>query len=178
MKATAFNLDITDEIAFVAGRYININRAHSQGVETEAEADLGGGFRLQATYSYIDAIDADTGVRLLRVPLNTGAFSLFWTRGKIDATFSVRGEDDDLDSGLDGFTPVIRPGFMVADLAGGYALNDHDRLTARIDNLANSHYEEAFGFGEPGRTFTVGVKLEPRARYGVWSGGKDSCWRW
>jgi vitamin B12 transporter len=152
LKATAFALDITDELAFVDGRYINIARTRARGVETEVEAALGAGFRLQASYTYTDAIDATTGVRLLRVPLNTGSLGLFWAKGRLDAALSVRGEDDDADTGLDGFTPVIRPGFVVADLAGGYALNDHIRLTARIENLADRRYEQAFGYGEPGRT--------------------------
>ena len=160
LKATAYALDVIDQLAFVSGRYINIASTHSRGVEAEAEAALGAGFRLQATYSYTDAIDAATGVRLLRVPLNTGSVSLFWTHGRFDAALTIRGEDNDLDTGLDGFSPVIRPGFVVANLAGGYALNDHIRLTARIENLTGGHYEEAYGYGEPGRTIFFGVKLK------------------
>ena len=160
LKATAYHLDVTDQIAFVDGRYINIAHTRSQGVEAEANAALGGGFSLRASYGYTDAVNADTGVRLLRVPLNTGSASLFWKRGRVDAAFTVRGEDNDLDTGLDGFTRVIRPGFVVADLAGGYALNDHVRLTARIENLAGGHYEEVFGYGEPGRAIYVGIRLK------------------
>jgi vitamin B12 transporter len=159
LKATAFALDVTDEIAFAAGRYINIARARSRGVEVEAEAALPWGFRVQASYSYIDAINAQTGVRLLRVPLNSGSASLFWMHGRWDAAFTVRAEDADHDTGLD-FSRVIRPGFGVADLAGGFRLNEHLRLTARVRNLTGEHYEQAFGFGEPGRTFTVGLRFK------------------
>ncbi len=159
LKTTAFALDVTDEIAFVNGRYINIARAHSSGVEAQADAVLGAGFRLEASYTYTDAINAQTGVRLLRVPLNSGSFSLFWTHGKADAAFTLQAAGSDLDTDLDGFSPVVRPSFWVANLAGGYALNDHVRLTARVENIAGEHYEAAYGFGEPGRTFYVGVKL-------------------
>jgi vitamin B12 transporter len=160
LKATAYHLDVTDQIAFVAGRYSNIAHTRSQGVEAEANATLGAGFSLRASYGYTEAVNATTGLRLLRVPLNTGSASLFWKRGRVDAAFTLRGEDKDRDTGLDGFTPVIRPGFVVADLAGGYALNDHVRLTARIENLAGGHYEEVFGYGEPGRAIYVGIKLK------------------
>ncbi len=98
-------------------------------------------------------------MNLTRVPLNTASGSLFWTKGPFDAALSLRAEGDDVDVGLDGFTPVVRPGFAVADLAGGYAVNKHIRLTARVANLTGEHYEDAFGFGEPGRTFLVGVRL-------------------
>ena len=79
--------------------------------------------------------------------------------GKFDAAFTVRGEDVDLDLGLDS-SNVVRPGFVVADLAGGYDVNEHVRLTARVENLANAHYEEVFGFGEPGTAVYLGVKLK------------------
>jgi vitamin B12 transporter len=39
-------------------------------------------------------------------------------------------------------------------------VNDHVRLTARVENLANTHYQEVFGFGEPGTAFYLGVKLK------------------
>jgi vitamin B12 transporter len=160
LKATAFHLDITDQIEFAAsGHYVNIARTRSQGVEAQANLVLGYGFRLQAANGYVDSVDATTGVRLLRVPLNTGSASLYWTHGKFDAAFTVRAEDNDLDLGLDS-SSVNRPGFVVADLAGGYAVNDHIRLTARVENLANTHYQEVFGFGEPGTAFYLGVKLK------------------
>ena len=160
LKATAYHLDITNQIEFASsGHYINIARTRTQGVEAQADVVLGAGFRVQASYGYVDSIDATTGVRLLRVPLNTGSASLLWTRGKFDAAFTVRGEDNDHDLGLDS-SGTIRPGFVVADLAGGYALNDHIRLTARIENLADAHYQQVFGFGEPGRAFYLGVRLK------------------
>jgi vitamin B12 transporter len=159
LRATVYALDVTDEIAFVDGRYINIAHTQSRGAEIEAEAVIGAGFRLQATYSYTDAVDQATHVNLTRVPLNTASGSLLWTKGPFDAALTVHGEDDDVDVGLDGFTPVARPGFAVADMAGGYALSKHIRLTARVANLTGEHYEDAFGFGEPGRTFLVGVRL-------------------
>ncbi|HXQ47793.1 MAG TPA: TonB-dependent receptor, partial [Caulobacteraceae bacterium] len=113
----------------------------------------------RATYSYTDAIDATTRINLRRVPLNGGSVTLFWAHGPLDAALSVRAEGQDLDTDLDGFTPVVRPRFAVADLAGGYALNHRVRLTARIANLTDARYEQAFGFGEPGRTFLVGLKV-------------------
>jgi vitamin B12 transporter len=158
-RVTGYALDVTDQIAFVSGRYINIARTRSRGVEVEGEALLAWGFRVRAAYSYTDAIDATTHMNLRRVPLNGGSVTVFWAHGPFDAALSLRGEGADIDTDLDGFTPVVRGGFTVADLAGGYAITPHVRLTARIANLANGHYEEAFGFGEPGRTFLVGLRL-------------------
>lgn len=160
-RANAFRIDVRDQITYAGLRYVNLARTRSRGVELIAEADLGGGFRIEGGYSYTDAIDAATGQPQVRVPKNSGSASLFWRGGKLDAALTVRAESSQADTDLDGFSPVIRPGFATADLAAGYALNDRVRLTARIENLVDAHYQEAFGFGRPGRTIYVGVKLAP-----------------
>jgi vitamin B12 transporter len=160
LKATAYYMDITDQIEFdPSGHYINIARTRIEGVEAQAQAVLGAGFRLEAAYGYVDSINVQTGAALLRVPHNTGSASLYWVHGKLDAALTIRGEDTDDDLGLES-EPVIRPGFVVADLAGGYDVNDHVRLTARVTNLTNVHYQEVFGYGEPGTAVYFGVKLK------------------
>ena len=163
-RLTAYGLDQRDEIVYspvFPFRYINIDRTRSRGLELAAEAALGAGFRLKGSYSYTDAVDLATGQQELRVPHNTGSASLFWARGPIDAAFTVRAESDQADTGLDGFTPVTRAGFTVADLAAGYKVNDHLRLTARVENLGGAHYEEVYGYGEPGRSVFVGLHFRP-----------------
>jgi vitamin B12 transporter len=158
-RATAYGLDQRDEIVYLPTfpfRYFNVARTRSRGIELVADAALGAGFRLKASYGYTDARDVSTGLRELRVPLNSGSASLSWTHGRADATFSVRSESDQSDTGLD-FTPVTRPGFTVADLAAGFKLTEHIRVTGRIENLAGVHYQQVFGYGEPGRAVFVGL---------------------
>ena len=50
---------------------VNIGSAHIQGVETELTLRLADWLALQASYTYTDAQNADTGSRLLRRPQNT-----------------------------------------------------------------------------------------------------------
>jgi vitamin B12 transporter len=38
-------------------------------------------------------------------------------------------------------------------------LTDKVALTARIENLGDEHYQQVFGYGEPGRSAYVGVRL-------------------
>jgi len=163
-RLTVYGLDQRDEIVYSPTfpfRYINIDRTRSRGVELAVEAVLGAGFRLKGSYGYTDAIDLATGQQELRVPHNSGSASLFWARGPFDAALTVRSESDQADTGLDGFTPVTRPGFTVADLAGGYKVNGHIRVTARVENLGGAHYEEVYGYGEPGRSVFVGLHFRP-----------------
>jgi len=158
---TGYRLDVRDQIAYVALRYINIARTRSKGVEAEADAALTDHLRLKLAWSVTDAVDATTGAELLRVPKQSGAASLFWDQGKWGASLSARAEGDQADVDRDGFTRLRRAGFVVADLAGSYRLDDHVTLTARIENLTDKRYEETFGFNEPGRAVYVGFRLRP-----------------
>ena len=162
-RATFFNLNVIDQISFVATdfthyQYINIGHTRSDGVEVAGAAALGWGFRLKAAYTHVEAVDANTHVRLLRIPRNTGSATLFWKRDRFDAAFTVRAEDPQDDTDL-GFGHTVRPGFLVTDLAASFAINSHVRISTRIENLNNTHYQQVFGYGEPGRTFYVGLHL-------------------
>lgn len=158
-RVTAFHLDVRDELTYRDLHYVNLAHTRSKGVEMSGEAALRGGFSLQGTYAYVDAKDAMTGLRELRAPRSSGSATLFWRQGRIDSALTVRAQSRQADTDLDGFSPASRAGFVVADLAGGYALNDTVKLTARIENLADKRYEQAYGFGQPGRAVFVGVKL-------------------
>ncbi len=152
-RFTGFDLTIKDEIDYEPPHgYVNIDRARTTGAEAEFDAALGGGFSLKAAYTYAHARD-ETGAPLLRVPSHAGSVELAWTRGRAEAALVVRSQSSAQD-----VYGVIRP-FTVADLSGAWKLNDHVQLTARMENLADVHYQEAFGYGEPGFGLYVGIRL-------------------
>lgn len=156
---TGYRLRVKDQIAFVAGRYANIARARSEGLEAEAAARLTEQLSVRLAYAWTDAVDASTGVSLLRVPDHSGSASLIWAGERLSGALTVRGESSQADTDVDGFSRVRRPGFLVADLAGAWRLTDGISLTARVENLADTHFQEAYGYGEPGRAVFVGVRL-------------------
>ncbi|MDB5477038.1 MAG: TonB-dependent receptor [Phenylobacterium sp.] len=156
---TGYKLSVRDQIAYVALRYINIARTRSDGIEAEADAKLTETLRLKLAYAVTDAIDVSTGRDLLRVPRQSGAASLFWTQQRWGAAVTLRAESTQADVARDGFTPVRRAGFAVADLSGSYRLSDQLTLTARVENLTDKRYEESFGFNESGRAAFVGVRV-------------------
>jgi vitamin B12 transporter len=156
---TGYRLQVRDQIAYVALRYINIARTRSTGLEAETDARLTETLRLKLSYAETDAIDATTGRDLLRVPRQSGAASLFWTEHRWGAAFTVRAESSQADVDRDGFTQLRRPGFAVADVSGSYRLSDQITLTARVENLTDKRYEESFGFNEASRAVFVGVRV-------------------
>ncbi len=87
------------------------------------------------------------------MPAHTGSASLIWQGRRADLALTVRAQSKAAD-----VYGEIRP-FAVASLAGSYALTPHLRLTGRIENLTDAHYQEAFGYGEPGFGAFVGFRL-------------------
>ncbi|WP_395670451.1 TonB-dependent receptor plug domain-containing protein [Phenylobacterium sp.] len=156
---TAYRLNVTDQIAYVAARYVNIARTRSEGIEAEVEAQLSDAVRLKGSYARTDAIDRTSGASLLRVPDHAASAALLWEEGRWSGAVTARAESSQADTDLDGFSPVTRKSFVTADVAAAYALNDRVTLTARLENLADRRYQETFGYGEPGRAVFVGVRL-------------------
>lgn len=156
-RATLYRLNVEDQITYSAGRYVNVAKTRSDGLELEGRARLGAGFDLTLAYAWTDAADRTTGARLLRVPEHAGSATLGWTGDRLSGALTVRAEGEQDDSG--GFSTVARKGFVTANLNAAYALTDKVALTARIENLGDEHYQQVFGYGEPGRSAYVGVRL-------------------
>lgn len=158
-RATLYRLEVEDQITFFFdpvtfdSYYVNVAETATDGVELEGRALLGGGFDLSVAWAWTDARDETTDARLLRVPEQSGSVTLGWTGEKLSGALTVRAESDQDDSG------GVRDGFVTANLNGSYALTDKVSLTARIENLTDERYQQVLGYGEPGLSGYVGVRL-------------------
>lgn len=158
-RVTAYRLEVEDQIDgfFDPGTfefyYVNIDETRTDGVELEGRAALGGGFDLSLAWAWTDAEDLGAGTPILRVPEHAASATLAWTGDRLSAALTVRGEGDMPDSGGE------REGFVTANLNAAWRLSDRVELTARVENLADETYEQLLGYGEPGRSGYVGVRL-------------------
>lgn len=158
-RVTAYRLEVEDQIDgfFDPGTfefyYVNIDETRTDGVELEGRAALGGGFYLSLAYAWTDAEDVGAGAPVLRVPEHAGSATLAWTGERLTAALTVRAEGDMPDSGGE------REGFVTANLNATWRLTERVELTGRIENLADETYEQLLGYGEPGRSGFVGVRL-------------------
>jgi vitamin B12 transporter len=162
-KLTGFELDVRDQIEFSPSfpfRYVNLDRTRSTGMEVELDAQLTAHLTLEGEYAYTDARDLVAGTQMLRVPRNSGSVSLAWQSHRWQAMLTIRGEGDDADENPSTFAPQTRPGFVVASLSGAYSLTRHLDLTARIEDIANTRYEEALGYGEPRQMILIGFRAK------------------
>lgn len=157
-RVSVYRLDVENQIIWFpdgAGNmyYANVDRSRTDGVEAEARAALPAGFDLSLAYAWTDAVNLSDDSRLLRTPEHSGSVTLGWTGERLNAALTVRGESEMLDSGGE------RDGFVTANLNAAWALTDQVSLTARIENLADKHYQQLLGYGEPGRSGYVGIRL-------------------
>jgi vitamin B12 transporter len=158
-RATVYRLKVEDQITYIfdpatfESVYVNVAETATDGVELEGRARLGGGFDLTAAYGWTDARDETSGARLLRVPEHAGSATLGWSGERLSAALTVRAESDQDDVG------GVREAFVVAHLNGAYAVTENVTLTARIENLTDESYQQVFGYGEPGRSGYLGIRL-------------------
>ncbi|MFC7377587.1 TonB-dependent receptor plug domain-containing protein [Brevundimonas sp. GCM10030266] len=158
-RATVYRLDIENQITpfsaadFSSYYYVNLARTRTEGVELEGQMVLTNGFDLSLAWAWTDARDDTTGARLLRVPEQSGSATLGWTGDRLSGALTVRAESDQDDSG------GVRDGFITANVNAAYELTDNVTLTARVENLADEHYQQVLGYGEPGRSGYVGIRL-------------------
>jgi vitamin B12 transporter len=158
-RATAYRLNVEDQITYVFDSvsfdsvYVNVDRARTDGVELEGRALLAGGLDLTLAYGWTDATDRKTGARLLRVPQHAGSATLGWTGARLSGALTVRAEGDQDDAG------GVREAFVTAGLSGSWIVTPAVSLTARVDNLTDRHFQQVFGYGEPGRSGYVGIRL-------------------
>jgi outer membrane cobalamin receptor len=154
----------------------NISNARSRGLEVAGAVRWPAGLALRAGYTHLRteilAVDRGSaapppfsvGQPLLRRPRHQGFVDATVVRDRVDGFFRValRGEVLDVDPSFGAFGGTLTaPGFTTAD-AGitwrPFARARH-ALFARITNLFDRTYEEAFGFPSPGRAAVVGVRL-------------------
>ena len=153
---TAFSQSTGNMInwAFAEGRYENIAKVDSSGVEFHGGVALTRQLRLAATYALIDAKDGN-GAPLIQIPRHSGDLSLsFDSGGALSGRLLMRynGSEPSFESGgLDNWTRI--------DLTARYRISDTLELFARLENLLDEHYQQILGYGTPGRSGSIGMRM-------------------
>ncbi|MEE9272995.1 MAG: TonB-dependent receptor [Robiginitomaculum sp.] len=156
LSVTWFDQDVTNQIDFsyTAG-YDNIDQVNSQGLEVSASYQLLAWLRLATNYAYIDAKNG-FGAKLSRIPKHSGDLSLnIAPSGPFSGAVLVRynGEEQNINgTQLDSWTRV--------DLNAAYRFNNTVEFYGRVENLFDTHYQQILGYGTPGLSGTVGIRLQ------------------
>jgi vitamin B12 transporter len=165
--ATYFHNDLSNVIGF-NGQFqtLNLGAAETQGLEMELRAQPIADLTFTASYTYLDAektssadISQPQGARLPRRPRNevyvSGSY-LWWKKLRTTIAAKFVNAREEINFGAPNFDIED---YSFVNIAAEYEINPHMSIFGRIDNLANEHYAEVFGFPALGRAIYGGVKL-------------------
>jgi vitamin B12 transporter len=145
---------------FIDGYYENIASASTAGVEISGTVQLVPGmWHASGSYTFLEAINLDTGEPLPRRPKHSGAASLTYTGPSgFEATLSAVfvGERFNRVSGNVAVEPL--PPYARLDLEAAYPLNPSTRVYGRIENLTNAVYEDPRGYNTAGLSAYAGLR--------------------
>ena len=163
LSLSLFQNDVRDLIDydFTTSTDQNVGRARTRGMEAGVTMASSGGRFLRASYTYLDAVDRDTGLPLLRRPRHR-ASATFGARVFREATAELTalfvGRRDDVDAVT--FARVTDASYFRLDLAlSGPKLLGHLTPFLKLTNLLGRDYVEVAGFPSPGRRVLGGLEL-------------------
>jgi len=133
----------------------NIGNAKTEGIEISASAQPIDNLKVTAAYTWLNAINKDTGAFLPLRPRNKVTSSVEYSLTKLTVIGEFQYVSKRFDSGLN---RDISP-YSLVNLKGSYMLHKNLSLFVRIDNLFDKSYEEAAGYGTPGISAFGGVKV-------------------
>ncbi len=135
----------------------------TSGIESFAEWVPAENLSYRIDYTYTETDDPD-GERLVRRPyheVNLQARYRFLQKGLVNVTASWVGDRKASDYAYDedGNPVDVLDSYFLVNLAAAYEITPRVEVYARIDNLLDEYYEEAFSYATAGLSGYVGVKL-------------------
>ncbi len=156
VQVNYFQQDVENQIdfSFGAGGYLNIDQVETEGWEFIASARPADWIDLSANFTHQSAIDVSTGSQLVRTPANIAALNVTtYPTEALAVGGSVIWNDDETDS-----AGLVQDWYRV-DVRSSYQLNDEVELFGRVENLLDEQYQDILGFGTPGISGFVGIRV-------------------
>lgn len=154
LEATWFDQTVENQIdfSFTAGGYDNIAKVETSGLELAGRYALTEAWSVAGNYTWLEAEDGAGGA-LVRLPEHSAYGELAYDAGRWGGALSVRhnGDEEDSRGTVDAWTRL--------DASARYDLTDRIELYARGENLTDEDYQQVFGYGTPGISGYVGVRL-------------------
>lgn len=164
---TYFHSTLKDEIqsVFAALPTVVNSGAESKqkGVELSAQARIATSWRIDASYTYVDA--KENGLEELRRPPHMGSVNLSWRapedRAGVALTVRYNGSMNDNAFTDPSFVPqlVRLQSYTLVNLGADYRITRSFQIYGRLENLLDEKYEEVFSYRSAGRGAFAGARL-------------------
>jgi vitamin B12 transporter len=158
VDAVYFDNRVHDLIVYQFPLTVNVNQARIDGTELCYAGDFGNS-HLKANATFQNPRDAVTGQALLHRAKEFVNVAVIRDLAAWNLGAEVRFSGARQDANYNTFpaTPVTLPGYSLLNLTSRYNIDKHLSLTARVDNLFNRDYSEAYSYNTLGRTVFVGL---------------------
>ncbi|MDY0291018.1 MAG: TonB-dependent receptor [Desulfuromonadaceae bacterium] len=138
-------------------------KSNTSGVEVFLALYPVDSFNIRLDYTYTDTEDVD-GSRMERRPLNQVHVGLNYTPWRavglnVDAYWVDERQAIAAAQDINGAAVEVLDDYFLVNVAAHYDITDMLRIYARVDNLLDEHYEEAWSYATPGQSFYVGAKF-------------------
>ena len=159
---TYFYNDFDDLIIWENG-YNNVDEAKTRGIESFIKIMPFDDLSLCLNYTYTDTED-DDGKRLIRRPLHKAGLNTcyrFLKRGTANLDILYVGKRDDKywPAMAGAAKDIVLDDYILVNLAGSFDICKRLQVFARIENLFDEDYNEAYGYGTAGLSAYGGVKV-------------------
>ncbi len=135
---------------------VNISKAQIKGQELSYSGDFGGS-HLKADLTFQNPINSITGQVLPRRAKEFSSFSASRDFNSLNLGAELRYSGSRPDINPVTYAPVTLSSYSLLNLISHYTVNKHFNIEARIDNLFDRDYSEAYGFNTLGRVIFVGL---------------------
>ena len=160
VSAAYFHNSIEDLIQFVGSplKAVNVARAVTQGIELEQKITPCKHLTFFTNYTYLDAVDSDSGKRLTRRPKHEGKLGLLYEIWRLHASASwlLIGNREEIVNNAQ----VKVKGYTRLDFALFFDVTDFFQIYGRVEDATDDHYNEVRGFKSPTARFFVGSKAQ------------------
>ncbi|HTA77646.1 MAG TPA: TonB-dependent receptor, partial [bacterium] len=158
--ASYFDNDFTNLIQYsnALNENTNIGQARTYGVESFVDFKGIQNLSIKGSYTYTYAWDLTDDIPLLRRPQNKASGDVDYKWGDAGLGVSVIYTGNAFDEDFGGNT-VTLPEYFLVNLRASYQVNSQIKLFARVDNLFNQWYEDAYGYSTPGLSVYGGTKV-------------------
>jgi vitamin B12 transporter len=161
LSATWFNTDYTDLIVSTAtfASVENVQKARTRGAELSAKTTLPGAIEVRASFTYLEALNQSTNVRLLRRPRQSGSIDAWHDfgggiSGGVGTTFAAHRRDVNAKT----FAQIDQEDYTVTRIYAAWQVNKRLAVKVRLENLLDENYEQVNGYPALGSGALGGVE--------------------
>ncbi|MGC2332980.1 MAG: TonB-dependent receptor [Candidatus Acidiferrales bacterium] len=189
LDTTFFYNRYKDQIVTLGGSFANLSTFSSANIANSRAYGLENSVRLHpirsleiaAEYTWLNtailALNGSTsdvqlpfsvGQQLIRRPRSSAGYDVTWTHRRLmlNSNASIRGAVLDLEPNYGSYACTLglqclfwSKGYVDANAGFAYQLPRGVQIYARLNNLANQHYEESFGYPALRLNFVSGIKF-------------------